>query len=30
MKEDTNSQLRDYDAHSMYNNTRMGLGISLC
>ena len=30
MKEDNISQLGDYDAHSVYNNTRMGLAISLC
>ena len=29
MKEDNISQLGDYDAHSVYNNTRMGLVISL-
>ena len=30
MKEGNISQLGDYDAHSVYNNTRMGLVISLC
>ena len=30
MKEDNVSQLGDYGAHSVYNNTRMGLAISLC
>ena len=30
MKENNISQSGDYDAHSLYNNTRMGLGISLC
>ena len=29
MKEDNISQLGDYDAHSVNNNTRMGLVISL-
>ena len=29
MKEDNISQLGDYDAHSVYNNKRMGLVISL-
>ena len=30
MKEDNISQLGDYDAHSVNNNARMGLVISLC
>ena len=30
MTEDNVSQLDNYGAHSMYNNTRMGLVISLC
>ena len=30
MKEDNISQLGDYDAPSVNNNTRMGLVISLC
>ena len=30
MKEDNVSQLDDYRAHSVYNNTRKGLVISLC
>ena len=29
MKEDNTSQSGDYDAHSVHNNTRMGLVISL-
>ena len=30
MKEDNVSKLDNYGAHSVYNNTRMGLVISLC
>ena len=30
MKEENVSQLGYYDAHSVYNNSRMGVVISLC